>query len=144
MQNSGFPTCHNIFHVSLPNFDVQKWRTLVLCCRSAKTCSFLRQFRVPLARKFTNIFNFLRNFLDATFCRRNGLKWKIIGQSLYRGARRFSAAPFYSRTMVLLLNGFHWPVVCFAVYEMYSRPSARLHIRFRSCTCRVILKNFYL
>ena len=74
MQNSGFPTYNNIFHVSVSDFDVQKWRTLVLCCRGDKNCSFLRQFRVPLARKFTNIFKFLRNFLDATFCHRNVLK----------------------------------------------------------------------
>ena len=51
---------------------------IVLCFRSRKNCSFLLQFQAPLARKFTNIFNFLRNFLDATFCRRNGLKWKIV------------------------------------------------------------------
>ena len=51
---------------------------IVLCCRSGKNFSFLRQFRAPLARKFINIFNFLRNFMDATFCRRNGLKWKIV------------------------------------------------------------------
>ena len=74
MQNSGFPTYNNIFHVSFSDFDVQKWRTIVLCCRSDKSCSFLRQFRAPLARKFISIFNFLRNFLDATFCRRNRLK----------------------------------------------------------------------
>ena len=32
MQNSGFPTYHNILHVSFPDFDVQKGWTLVLCC----------------------------------------------------------------------------------------------------------------
>ena len=74
MQNSGFPTYNNIFRVSFSDFDVQKWRPLVLYRGSDKNCSFLRQFRVPLARKFTNIFKFLRNFLDATFCRRSGLK----------------------------------------------------------------------
>ena len=44
MQNSGFPTYNNIFHVSVSDFDVQKWRALVLCCRGDKNCSFLRQF----------------------------------------------------------------------------------------------------
>ena len=72
MQNSGFPTYNNIFHVSFSDFDVQKWRTLVLCCKSDKNCSFLRQFRALLASKLINIFNFLRNFLDATFRRRIG------------------------------------------------------------------------
>ena len=77
-------------------------RLLLLCCRGDKNCSFLRQFRAPLARKFINTFNVLRNFLDATFCHRNVLKWKIIGPSLYRDVRGFSAALFSSRTIYIV------------------------------------------
>lgn len=44
MQNSGFPTYNDIFHVSFSDFDVQKRRNLVLCCRSDKTVHVFGNF----------------------------------------------------------------------------------------------------
>ena len=74
MQNGGFPTYNNIFHVSFSDFDVQKCGLLSCAAEATKTVHFFGNFERHWLVNFINIFTFLRNVLGAVFCRRNGLK----------------------------------------------------------------------